>query len=249
MIHIYLKNLLEANRRDLLLKQKRETPERIERSKAYSINNLSVDPNAFLNDWLVVTVDINGNGSTYKDSIAFAKILSDLIDNAKIDSTHNVNSKLIQKTLKSSLDKHDIYIDCTCDDFKYRYAYFATQGKFKWGKLQNSNGKKIRNPNNDIGSMCKHLYTLLRSNKFMEHISDKIMRTIMANLDVIVKKYNINLLEFKVNNKSYDRLLNMNLSRDKSGRFIKNKDDVDDKNNSANNEPEESDSNGNEWYI
>ena len=68
----------------------------------------------------------------------------------------------------------------------------------------------------------------------------------MANLDVIVKKYNINLLEFKVNNKSYDRLLNMNLSRDKSGRFIKNKDDVDDKNNSANNEPEESDSNGNE---
>ena len=222
--------LLEKNRQELLTKQKRETPERIQRAGAYSVSNIRIDSSALINDWLVITTDISGNSSTYSDAIAFKNVITDLVNLAKIDSKHYVNSKLIIRSIKQSLDKQDIYIDCNCDDFKYRFSYWATQDKFKWGKLQNSNGKEIRNPNNDKGSMCKHLYALLRSNNFLDKVSDKIMRTIMANLDILVKRFNINLEEFIVNTERYDRMLKMNIGRTKSGQFAKKNSDVDSEN-------------------
>lgn len=226
--------LLEKNRQELLSKQKRETPERIERAGAYSVSQINIDPTALLSDWLVITTNISGNSHTYTDSIAFKNVMTDLIEIAKVDSKHYVNSKLIIRSIKRSLDKQDIYISCDCDDFKFRYDYWATQGKFKWGKLQNSNGKGIRNPHNDMGCMCKHLYALLRSNNFLDKVSDKIMRTIMANLDILVKKFKINLEEFIVNTERYDRMLRMNIGRTKTGQFTKN----DSENNKENNSEE-----------
>ena len=242
MMIIDHKILLEKNRKELLLKQKRETPERVERANSYSINNVTIDPTALLSDWLVITTNISGNGSTYSDSIAFKFVMTDLIEQAKKSPKHVVNSKLIIKSIHESLDKQDIYIDCSCDDFKYRYSFWSTQEKYKWGNLQTSNGKKIRNPKNDMGSMCKHLYALLRSNKFLNLISDKIMRTIMANFDVLVKKFNINILEFVVNTATYDKMLRMNIDRDKSGKFAKkvNNDEIKN-NNSQDKSNEESD--------
>ena len=231
-----IKLLLEKNRKELLIKQKRETPERVERANSYSVSNVTIDPTALLSDWLVIITNISGNGSTYTDSIAFKFVITDLIEQAKNSPKHVVNSKLIIKSIHESLDKQDIYIDCSCDDFKYRYAFWSTQGKFKWGKLQNSNGKKIRNPNNDMGCMCKHLYALLRSNKFLNLISDKIMRTIMANLDILVKKFNIDILEFVVNTAAYDKMLRMNIDRDKSGRFAKKINNEENKKSEDNNE-------------
>ena len=218
---IKVKTLLEKNRQELLSKQKREAPKRIQRATSYSINDIKIDAEAFVNDWLVITTTISGNGSSYTDSIAFKNVVNDLVSLAKTDSSHYVNSKLIIRSIKRSLDKQDIYISCNCPDFTFTYDYWSTKDKFKWGKLQNSNGQGIRNPNNDKGSMCKHLYALLRSNTFLDKISDKIMRTIIANIDVLVKKFNINLEEFIVNSDRYDRLLKMNIDRTKSGKFTK----------------------------
>lgn len=235
--------LLEKTRQELLKKQKRETPERVIRAQKYSVSQITIDSDAFMHDWLVIKTNISGNNKTYEDIIAFKGVMTDLISSIKNSSTHVVNSKSIIKSIHKSLDTQDIYIDCTCPDFKYRYAYFATQDKFKWGKLQNSNGKQIRNPNNDIGCMCKHLYALLRSNKFLDAISDKIMRIIMANLDILVRRFNIDILEFRVNNAAYDKMLRMNITRDKSGKFRKiNDEPQDDKQtNNSNKEGETND--------
>lgn len=236
------KLLLEKNRKELLAKQKRETPERVKRSESYSISKIEIDPQALVNNWLVITTTISGNSKYYTCIIAFKNVFTDLLNIAKNDSSHTVNSKLIIKSIHLSLDNNDIYIDCSCPDFTYRYAYFATKDNFKWGKLQNSNGQEIRNPNNDIGCMCKHVYALLRSNKFLNRVSDKIMRTIMANIDILFKKYNIDPLEFKVNTAAYDKMLRMNITRDKSGKFVKqtsnevdNKDDINDNDEKNNN--------------
>ena len=48
-----IKLLLEKNRKELLIKQKRETPERVERANSYSVSNVTIDPTALLSDWLV----------------------------------------------------------------------------------------------------------------------------------------------------------------------------------------------------
>lgn len=153
----------------------------------------------------------------------FEELLKECNYNHKIKSIRHISLDTPIDVYDITIDKYEnFYVDAgiilhNC----YRYAFWSTQGKFKWGKLQNSNGKKIRNPNNDMGCMCKHLYALLRSNKFLNLISDKIMRTIMANLDILVKKFNIDILEFVVNTAAYDKMLRMNIDRDKSGRFAK----------------------------
>lgn len=238
MKYFPLESLLEKTRKELLTKQKSETPARVKRAAAYTISNVTIDAEAFLNNWLVIKCNINGNSSSYTDVIAFEGVFTDLIEVIKELSSHVVNSKSIIKSIHASLDKNDIYLSCDCADFKYRYDYWSTQGKFKWGKLQNSNGDKIRNPHNDMGSMCKHLYALLRSNKFLNYISDKIMRTIMANLDILVKRYDINLDEFVINTAAYDRLLRMNIDRNKQGRFTK-KDSENKENNTEENNNED----------
>ena len=58
--------LIEKNRNELLSKQRRETPKRIERSKNYSISDIIIDPEAFVNNWLIITTSISGNCITYK---------------------------------------------------------------------------------------------------------------------------------------------------------------------------------------
>ena len=153
----------------------------------------------------------------------FEELLKECKYNHKIKNIKHIIFDEPIEVYDLTVDKYEnFYVDAgvilhNC----YRYAYWSTQGNFKWGRLQNSNGKKIRNPNNQIGSMCKHLYALLRSNKFLNSVSDKIMRTIMANLDVLVKRFNIDISEFKVNSAAYDKMLRMNITRDKQGRFIK----------------------------
>lgn len=215
------KIILEKSRIDLINKTQRESPQRVNRANSYSISNCVIDANAFLNDWIVINCEISGNGNTYKANIAIKNTMTNLILAAKNDNKHYVNSKLIQSSLKKSLDHNDVYVDCSCPDFVYTYSYFATNDNFKWGKLQTSNGKRIRNPKNDKGAICKHLYALLRSNKFINLISDKCMRTIMINLDVLYDKYKFDLNEFIVNTKNYDALIKSQLKRDSSGKFIK----------------------------
>lgn len=174
----------------------------------------------------------------------FEELLKECNYNHKIKSIKHISLDIPINVYDITIDKYEnFYVDAgvilhNC----YRYSFWSTQEKYKWGNLQTSNGKKIRNPKNDMGSMCKHLYALLRSNKFLNLISDKIMRTIMANFDVLVKKFNINILEFVVNTTAYDKMLRMNIDRDKSGKFAKkvNNDEIKN-NNSQDKSNEESD--------
>ena len=129
-----LTKYVEQTRRELLSKQKRESPARVHRAQKYSVTSISINPEAFLSNWLVLVTKISGNGHSYDCNIAFEKVVSDLIESAKNSSNHYVNGHLILASLKRSLDNNDIYISCTCPDFKYRYDYWATQGKYKWGK-------------------------------------------------------------------------------------------------------------------
>jgi len=410
---MHLIKIFEKTRQELLAKQRSESPIRVKKAERYSVTQVNIDPNAFINNWFVLDCHIAGGHKNYKNYISFQNVMTDLIESAKNDSKHFINSRLIQSSIKKSLDTNDIYIDCDCEDFClhpttkiklitgevctieklktkfddndniwiysvdkhgkviptkviniwitkkeskfikitldndneiittynhmyklkngrykeakdlkigqqlmtllinnktgdivsnkrshsikqsiidtlcklsifkhiklqtnckiknilylelnepinvydlevlqhnnfyvdagailhncYRYAYWATRNKFKWGKLQNSNGQQIRNPDDNIGSMCKHSYALLQSNTFINHISDKCMRIIMANIDILVKRFDINLEEFIINVSHYDRLLKQQQARDNKGKFTSNSNN--EEQNIANTEP------------
>ena len=76
-----------------------------------------------------------------------------------------INYTNIRKLLTSSLDESNLKINCTCPDFKYRYAYTATKDGFKEGNDERR-PSLITNPDRE-GGACKHIIRLLNNKQWI----------------------------------------------------------------------------------
>lgn len=56
----------------------------------------------------------------------------------------------------------------------YRFAYWATRNKINSGDPQPSNGQWIRNPNDMLGSACKHVLLVLSNNSWLLKVASVI---------------------------------------------------------------------------
>ena len=56
----------------------------------------------------------------------------------------------------------------------YRFAYWATRNKINSGEQQPSNGKWIRNPDDTLGSSCKHVLLVLSNNSWLIKVASVI---------------------------------------------------------------------------
>lgn len=73
--------------------------------------------------------------------------------------------KKIRKYISKAIDDNDIRIDCTCPDFRYRFAYTATVNGYKANDPE-TRPSLIRNP--DLkGSSCKHIMNVLSNKKWI----------------------------------------------------------------------------------
>lgn len=81
----------------------------------------------------------------------------------------------INKALDWSLKNADVEVDCTCLDFKYRYAYIATQHDYKYGEKEVRPAKKT-NPKNK-GRVCKHiLAVLMRPSNYSRKLESRLAK-------------------------------------------------------------------------
>lgn len=156
--------LLEVSRKALVNKSRVQSRKRFQRRLNYQVSNFrGVDlEQLFENDYFVFRTPIKD----YVCIVAFPGVFSSLRDVVK--STHGdpkrINLQMVIKALRLAFDAtDDVKVDCTCPDFWYRFSYVATQNGYKYGKPQTIPAP-ITNPDDDIGSTCKHL-SLLLSNK------------------------------------------------------------------------------------
>ena len=70
-------------------------------------------------------------------------------------------------------DQSDIYVHCTCADFKYRFAYVGTKNNYKYGKKE-MRPADIRNPRDDIGAFCKHLAAILSNKNWVNKVATRV---------------------------------------------------------------------------
>lgn len=173
----------EANRQQLLIKSKKadnyiitnqsKGKNRYDRRNHSRIMTTVSDYNSinmntfFKQDILNVGVRVHGETNNYMVKLKFSGVLKEISSQIKI------NNKLEFKTILQSMLKvfnsGDVYIHCSCPDFKYRFDYWSTKNNYNSGEPQTSNGKEIANPHDTKGAGCKH--TLL----------------VLANLDWIMK--------------------------------------------------------------
>ncbi len=156
-------------------KTRRESPGRVVRSKSYinkKSNCRAIDMGKlFSEDRLTIEVDIKGT-DLYTCTLSFSTFLENLRNIIHSKGAETVTFNDIQRALLISIDDTDnLEVNCTCPDWIYRYKFWATQSGFNYGTPQNDNGKEIRNPNNDIGSVCKHLFSLLNNKSWLTKVS------------------------------------------------------------------------------
>ena len=167
------------------MKSMKQSPERVERSKNYKITGkMQIDVEEFLKaDRITVEIPVND----YICTIVFNNVIQNIINVIDLQFRGNVNFNTVEKALSIAIDEEkDLKVNCTCKDFYYRYSYVATRGGYKSGYRQNMPAP-VRNPNNNIGSFCKHLIMILKNKKWVHKLAEVV--------NYLVKEYYWDILD------------------------------------------------------
>ena len=162
--------ILEATRYDLLRRSRKDSPERYLKRFNYQVANFrGVDLMALFNDdYFIFTAPIGD----YIVNIAFPGVLTELRKIAKAtrgDAT-KINLRMVTSALRIAFDKtDDIKVRCSCKDFHFRFMYYALKYDYLYGEPTptTTDPPVVRNPNNDIGAVCKHLDVLLSNKRWL----------------------------------------------------------------------------------
>lgn len=175
--------LEEVSRNDMLVKAKKQTITRYNKAAGYrGFSIIDIDTTSiFTTNCLRVTCKVGD----YWDTVEMQNILYWIQAEAEKNKNYQINTKGVTAAIMNSIDGMDIKVDCTCPDFKYRFAYLATKLGYKYGKPENRPAK-ITNPN-DYGAICKHLISMLGNKKWLQQVTGTLMDVIEKRIDDVNK--------------------------------------------------------------
>lgn len=188
--------LNEISRKNLVGKTKSQSPQRYNRRLGYKPTDFrGVNVEKLLqSDILVIKVPVGD----YICTVAYKGVLENLKSVLKRQPKPNVTLQSVIKAVTMSIDDTDLLVDCTCFDFKYRYAYWSSKYGYKYGEPE-TRPPKITNPDDNIGSMCKHLTALLSNKKWLVKIASTVNEYIKIYTDDVRKILKLSPDEFIVN--------------------------------------------------
>ena len=174
-----LKYLIEDNRIKLISKSKssqkgRERFNRRNKSKvANTVKSFNqIDMNRlFKENILTVNVPVQGETDDYVVKLTFEGFLDILKDQLK--DKEGFEFRDIAKACIIGFNKGDVYINCSCPDFYYRFGFWTTRNKVNSGAPENR-PSKITNPNDTLGSGCKHILLVLNNTSWIIKVSSVI---------------------------------------------------------------------------
>ena len=152
----------------------------------------NIDMNKFFKtDILDVSIDVKGETSIYKVRLSFVGTLEEIHKELQRTGAEKVDRKLILRALTKAFNNDDVYINCTCPDFKYRFKYWATKKNILIGDPENRPAN-ITNPHNDKGPGCKHISLCLSDASWLIKIASVIYNYINymeTHRDRLFQKY------------------------------------------------------------
>jgi len=132
-----------------------------------------IDMNALWKaDILEFGVKVHGETDDYVVTITFEKILDNLRQEVRSNG-NKMEFKCVLRALMRSFNDDDVFISCSCPDWKYRFSYQSTIGRYNSG-LPELRPSDITNPNNDKGAGCKHSLLVLSNTDWMVKIASVI---------------------------------------------------------------------------
>jgi hypothetical protein len=154
---------------------------RMERKKYSKVANAvkaynAIDMNkVFKQDILQVNIPVVGETDEYTVTIKIEGVIAEMQKNIK-NNGNKMEFRTIIQSLTKVFNTTDVYVKCTCPDFKYRFAH--------WNIIKNVSvddssadpgpGKGITNPNDDKGRGCKHVLLTLSNGEWMMKVASVI---------------------------------------------------------------------------
>jgi hypothetical protein len=130
----------------------------------------------FKQDILQVDIPVVGETDEYTVTVKVEGVAAEIQKNIK-----NNNNKFEFRTVIQALTKvfntTDVYVKCTCDDYKYRFHHHGIMHKISVDDSSKDPGpgKGIANPNDDKGKGCKHILCTLSNGNWMMKVSSVIV--------------------------------------------------------------------------
>ena len=130
----------------------------------------------FKQDILQVDIPVVGETDEYTVTVKVEGVAAEIQKNIK-----NNNNKFEFRTVIQALTKvfntTDVYVKCTCDDYKYRFHHHGIMHKISVDDSSKDPGpgKGIANPNDDKGKGCKHILQCLANGNWMMKASSVIV--------------------------------------------------------------------------
>lgn len=180
-----LKRTLHEDSRSKLLSKSKQTDKGFERFKkrvksrvANSVKQYNaIDMNKlFKDDILTVDVNVKGETDNYIVKISFGGFCELLRDQLERQEGL-LNYKAVTRALILGFNKDDVYISCNCPDWQYRFAYFATKNQITSGDAE-LRPSDITNPDDKLGSACKHVLLVLSNTSFLLKVASTILNYI-----------------------------------------------------------------------
>jgi len=182
--------LLEVSRRDLINKSKKGASyspknqalgrNRWERKKWSRVANTtrefnSIDMNTFFKkDILIVNVPVKGETNDYIVKIKFEGVVNEIQKNVQANN-NKLDYRIISQALSRVFNSGDVYINCNCPDFKFRFNHWSTVQGYSSGKPENRpNRFTWTNSQDNMGSACKHGNLVLSNLSWMMKVASVI---------------------------------------------------------------------------
>ena len=155
---------------------------RFERKKYSKVANAvknynSIDMNQlFKQDILQVNIPVVGETDEYTVTIKLEGVVAEIQKNIK-NNGNKLEFRTVIQALTKVFNTSDVYVKCTCADFKYRFAHHLIVHNMSVDDTSQDPGpgKGIANPNDDKGRGCKHVLHCLANGNWMMKVASVIM--------------------------------------------------------------------------
>lgn len=170
-------------------------------------NNIEMDQ-LFKRDIFEIKIPVMGETDVYEVHVRIDGILKEV--HKQLQRNNGVlEFKTILQALMITLNSGDVYIGCTCPDFKYRQRYWATKNNYVAG------GKELRpsdktNPNDELGAACKHGLLILANLDWCVKVASVINNYIKYCQDHLEQAY-ADYIFPKIYGIKYDKAVQMSL--------------------------------------
>ena len=121
----------------------------------------SIDMNKlFKDDILTVNIKVHGETDDYIVSISFGGLCRILQDEIERNGSEKLELRDIIRAFLIAFNRDDVFIRCDCPDFQYRFGFWSSKKNIIVGDPE-TRPSDITNPNDSLGTACKHILLVL----------------------------------------------------------------------------------------